>query len=101
MIGEGEIPERVLQCLKEFFLGLGRDVPVLDNDTDLLAGTGASSDEGVDFAIELEDALGVPVPNDFNPFVHVSGRRGMLCQELISHARQFIQNAKEVNRVEN
>jgi hypothetical protein len=89
------VPEAVKTALVEFFRGLGRGIDELDDETDLIKGTGATSDEGVDFAIDLSDILGVPVPNSFNPFVHPSGHRGMKLRELTDHAGRFVQEAKE------
>lgn len=85
----------VKSALVEFFRGLGRDIEELDDETDLIKGTGATSDEGVDFAIDLSDALGVNVPNNFNPFVHPSGHRAMKLRELIEYASRLKRGAKE------
>jgi hypothetical protein len=90
-----DVPEMVKQELRRFFRSLGRDIPEINGDTDLIRGTGASSDEGVDFAIDLSDALGVEVPNDFNPFVHESGQRGRRFSELVERAREFVSAATE------
>jgi acyl carrier protein len=89
------VPEKVKDLLKRFFQSLGRDIPDINDDTDLIQGTGASSDEGVDFAIDLSDALGVEVPYDFNPFVHDSGRRGRRFGELVKRSKEFVSAAKE------
>ena len=85
-----DVPSAVKNALVGFFKSLGRDVPAINDDTNLITGTGASSDEGVDFAIDLADALGVHVPHKFNPFVHESGRRGMKFRELVEHAERFV-----------
>jgi hypothetical protein len=90
-----DVAETVKLALAEFFRTLGRSVPEINDGTDLLKGTGASSDEGVDFAIDLSDALGVEVPHDFNPFVHKSGKRGMRMKELVEQAEEFVSRAKE------
>jgi len=95
-----DVPEAVKAALVEFFRGLGRDIDELDDETDLIKDTGATSDEGVDFAIDLSDLLGVPVPNTFNPFVHPSGRRGMKLRELIDHAGRLVREAKEVDHAD-
>ena len=89
------VSETVKTALAEFFRGLGREIDTLDDETDLIKGTGATSDEGVDFAIDLSDVLGVDVPNSFNPFVHPSGRRAMKLGELIEHANRFVRGEKE------
>jgi hypothetical protein len=96
MMGYADVPGAVKNCLRNFFTSLGRDVPEFEENTDLIEGTGACSDEGVDFAIDLQEALGVEVPNDFNPFVHESGRRGMRYRELVRHAERFVAASKEV-----
>lgn len=90
-----DVPEKVKELLRQFFQSMGRDIPEINDDTDLILGTGASSDEGVDFAIDLSDALGVEVPLSFNPFVHESGRRGMKFGELVQCSRGFLFAPKE------
>lgn len=84
------VPDKVKKALVDFFRSLGRDIDEINNETDLVRSTGASSDEGIDFALDLADVLGVEVPDDFNPFVHPSGKRGMKFGELIEHAERFI-----------
>jgi hypothetical protein len=70
-------------------------VPEFTDATDLIRATGATSDEGVDFAIDLSDAIGVEVPHSFNPFVHESGQRGMRFGELVQRAEGFVTAIKE------
>ncbi len=89
------IRKSVERCLRAFMEGVGRDIEELDDSTDLITGTGATSDEGVDFAIDLSDALGADVPHDFNPFVHESGKRGMKFGELVERAKKFVAARKE------
>lgn len=89
-----DISETVRSALADFFKSMGRQCPEIVNDTDLIASTGATSDEGVDFAIDLSDALGVEVPGDFNPFVHESGKRGRKFSELVVSARKFVSESK-------
>lgn len=84
------VPEKVKMALVDFFRSLGRDIDPINDDTDLIQDIRASSDEGVDFVLDLVDVLGVDVPDDFNPFVHPSGKRGMKFRELIKHAEHFV-----------
>ena len=84
------MPEKVKKALVDFFGSLGRVIDPINDDTDLIRGTGASSDEGVDFVLDLVDVLGVDIPDDFNPFVHPSGKRGMKFRELVKHAEHFV-----------
>ena len=90
------VAQTVRKAVLEFFHSLGRDVGEINDDTNLIRGTGASSDEGVDFAIDLSDVIGVEVPHDFNPFVHPSGERGMKLRELVEHCEQFLAAKKGV-----
>jgi hypothetical protein len=90
-----DVSETVKESLRRFFKSLGRDVPEINDDTDLINATGASSDEGVDFAIDLSDAIGVEVPHNFNPFVHESGHRGMKVRELVEHSKTFVSALQE------
>jgi hypothetical protein len=89
------VSDTVKKALVDFFHGLGREVDRLDDDLDLLKGTGASSDEGIDFAIDLSNVLHATIPNDFNPFVHPSGKRGMTLRELIECAGKFAGDSME------
>src|SRR5688572_7849396 len=84
------VADNVRKALLDFFNSLGREINEINDDTDLIRNTGAASDEGVDFAIDLADVLGVEVPHEFNPFVHPSGRRGMSFRELVEHAERFV-----------
>lgn len=84
------VSETVRKALLDFFRSLGRDIGEINDDTDLIQNTDANSDEGVDFAIDLSEALGCDVPNDFNPFVHPSGKRGMKFRELVAYAEGFV-----------
>ncbi len=93
------VAERVKKVLVDFFQSLGRDIGEINDDTDLIENTGASSDEGVDFAIDLSVALAANVPNDFNPFVHTSGTRGMKFRELVEHAECFIAKQNGIRHV--
>src|SRR5258706_14533455 len=88
------VSEQVKKALVGFFRTLGRDIDDINDDTDLIRGTGASSDEGIDFALDLVDTLHAAVPEDFNPFVHPSGKRGMKFRELVEHAERFVAASK-------
>jgi hypothetical protein len=84
------VADTVKKSLVDFFRSSGRNIAEINDDTDLIRNTGASSDEGVDFALDLADVLGAEVPDDFNPFVHPSGKRGMKFRELVEHAERFV-----------
>lgn len=84
----------VRKALVDFFRSLNREIDEINDDTDLIRGTGATSDEGVDFAIDLASELGADVPKAFNPFVHPSGNRGMKFRELVEHAERFVAERK-------
>ena len=84
------VAEKVKKALVAFFRSLGRDIDEINDDTDLIRNTGANSDEGIDFAIDLAEALGADVPKEFNPFVHPSGKKGMKFRELVEHAERFV-----------
>jgi len=90
-----DVPERVKKSLEQFFETLGREIPTINDDTDLIRDLSATSDEGVDFAIDLCETLGGHVPNHFNPFVHESGRRGMRFRELAEWSVNFVSALKE------
>jgi hypothetical protein len=80
-------------ALRDFLTGLGRDVPEFADTTDLIRATGCTSDDGIDFALDLEER-GFDVPKDFNPFVHESGNRGMRLGELVERVGRFAQTRR-------
>ncbi|MBI1247131.1 hypothetical protein GC197_04725 [bacterium] len=77
------IREQILDCLKRFLEATGRSEKPLNDDTNLIRGLGFVSDEGIDFALDLSEELGLDLPHDFNPFVHPTGHRGMRLGELV------------------
>lgn len=91
-----EIDDCVRTCLREFLSTCEIDDVKVSNDLDLIKGTGFESADGVEFACELSDALGIEVPHDFNPFVCKTGKRGMKVHELVSEVAQWLKSGKEV-----
>ncbi|MEM1010633.1 MAG: hypothetical protein AAGI46_00265 [Planctomycetota bacterium] len=90
-----EVSSRLKSCICDFMEMSGHPVPDLDDDVDLLHTTEASSDEGVDLALEISEALGSDVPHDFNPLVHPNGKRGMKFGELVRFAQKWVAPATE------
>jgi len=81
------------RCLRAFLESTGRAGQGFGNNTNLIRDLGLSSDEGVDFVLDLCEALHVELPEDFNPFVHESGRRGLRVSEMISRVENFVSQA--------
>lgn len=52
-----------------------------------------SSDEGVDFVLDLCNALRVELPQDFKPFIHESGDCGRRVSEMIERVEHLVANA--------
>jgi hypothetical protein len=77
------VRERVLGLLKQFLVTTGRENPVIADRTHLANDLGLSSDEGIDFVLDLCDVFAVEFPMDFNPFVHENGRRGRRFGEMV------------------
>ena len=80
----------VHRCLQAFLNSTGRAGAEFGDNTNLIQGLGLSSDEGVDFVLDLCEALHVELPEDFNPFVHESGRRGLRVSEMIRRVENFV-----------
>ena len=80
----------VCRCLRAFLDSTGRAGAEFGDRTNLIRDLGLSSDEGVDFVLDLCDALDVDLPEDFNPFVHESGRRGLRVSEMISRVENLV-----------
>lgn len=71
------------RCLRQFLDSTGRTDKEFRDDTSLINGLGLSSDEGVDFVLDICEALRVELPADFNPFVHESGERSLNVSEML------------------
>lgn len=76
--------EKILRCLGDFLESTGRQNVVLYDNTHLTRGLGLSSDEGVDFVLDLCRAFAFDFPKSFNPFVHDDGRRGRRIHEMVA-----------------
>ncbi|MFW6039413.1 MAG: hypothetical protein ACOC9P_02945 [bacterium] len=87
--------QAVYECLERFLRSQGRDVRPLTDETDLIRDTGCTSEDGLDFVIDLSDAVGYELPGDFNPFVHDSGQRPMRLGELVTTVEAYCAEAKE------
>lgn len=87
--------ERVRTCLSKFIEACGAEAPALAPDTDLLKDLGLSSDQGVEFVLDLCEEFDFDFPKDFNPLVHVSGKRGRKFRELIADIDTMTLNSEE------
>jgi len=86
--------DTVLSCLRRFLDTTGRGSVAFDDRTHLMRDLGLSSDEGVDFVLDLCEALGFELPEDFNPFVHESGRRGLRVGEMVGAVTNLVPAAE-------
>ena len=91
-MSEKSIAEVVRQTLRQFLDSTGRTKVGFDDKSNLLTGLGLTSDEGIDFAIELSAAIQVELPLAFNPFVHDSGTRGCTVKEMIKRVELVVAN---------
>lgn len=83
MAAQVDVRQTVLTCLDEFLRSSGRTDLAIHDRTSLLNDVGMSSDEGIDFVIDLCEAFEVDLPKDFNPIVHDDGRRGRSVGEVV------------------
>jgi hypothetical protein len=95
MSGITVVHDRVLGRLREFLVTTGRESPVIEDRTHLMNTLSLSSDEGIDFVLDLCDEFAVEFPMDFNPFVHESGQRGRRFGEMV-HAVELYLASSEV-----
>ena len=93
MPAPAEVRQTVLTCLKQFLGSTDRTGRDFNDKTNLITGLGLTSDEGVDFVLELCDAFGFHFPNDFNPFVLDNGKRGRRVGEMISAVASHLSTA--------
>lgn len=84
----------VTACLGQFLASTGRANLVFDDRANLIRDLGLSSDEGVDFVLDLCDTFSFEFPADFNPFVHDDGRRGRSLIEMIRAVENFVSAAE-------
>ncbi len=89
-MSEESVRSNVHRCLQSFLNSTGRAGAGFGDDTNLIQGLGLSSDEGVDFVLDLCEALHVELPNDFNPFIHENGRRGLRVSEMIRRVESLV-----------
>lgn len=90
MVRISEVEARVVSALQKFLQSVGLQGVELTGDLDLVRGLGLESDQGIDLALDLEDALGCKLPDDFNPIIHSSGERGMKLRELVEWAQAHV-----------
>jgi hypothetical protein len=83
MSGSTVVRERVHDLLTNFLATTGGENPIFEYRTHLMNDLGLSSDEGIDFVLDLCDSFAVEFPMDFNPFVHENGRRGRRFREMV------------------
>lgn len=82
--------ETVLTCLRQFLDTTSRGSMNFDDRSHLMRDLGLTSDEGVDFVLDLCDVLGFELPGTFNPFVHESGRRGLRVGEMVTAVMNLV-----------
>ena len=74
-----QVKSRVVEDLHKL---LSETVPI-DDATDPITGLGLDSDDGLDFACDISEELGFHFPDDKNPFVDDTGRRGRRLGEIV------------------
>ena len=92
-MSDATVGKAVRRCLRQFLDSTGRAGDRFGDDTNLVRGLGLSSDEGIDFVLDLCDVLRVELPDDFNPFIHESRRRGLRVSEMIHRVEKFVSQA--------
>jgi hypothetical protein len=75
--------EAVVGCFRRFLTSLGRTDVALTSSTHLVRDLGMTSEDGLDFALELCDEFKFEFPETFNPFIQDNGRRGRRLGEMI------------------
>jgi hypothetical protein len=89
-MSDKSVRSTVRRCLKEFLESTGRPSKEFGDDTNLTRDLGLTSDEGIDFVLDLCRDLHVELPKEFNPFVHESGHRGLRVSEMIARVKTFV-----------
>ena len=92
-----ECEQKVLTALEVFLESTGRSEVILTDRTNLVGDLGFSSDEGVDFVLDLCEVFKFDFPHEFNPVVHPSGRRGRRVGELIDAVASCLSREEAVS----
>lgn len=87
-----EVQKATLALLHRFLRSQGKNVPDITDDTDLITDLGCSSEDGVDFVLDLCDEYEFEFPDSFNPFVHDSGKRPRKFGELARCISEYVCN---------
>lgn len=80
----------MLGLLQQFLNTTGRTAISIHDRTHLKNEFGLSSDEGVDFALDLCDGFKTEFPLNFNPFIAESGREGRTFKELVQAVEKLL-----------
>ena len=89
--------DRVQELFQDFLDSTGRVGVKIHDDMHFKNDLGLSSDEGVDFALDLCDGFKTEFPLDFNPFVADTGRRFRKLKDLVEAVEDLL-SAAEVER---
>ncbi len=84
------VERKVSDCLERFLVSSGKPVEPLTHRTNLHAGLGLSSDEGLDFLLDLCEEFSFEFPHDFNPVIHRTGNRGNSFGELVTDIEKYL-----------
>lgn len=90
MSAPNDIGGRIRRKFTSFLKSIGHDTPVISDQTNFIRDLDLTSDQGVDFVLDLCEEFDVEFPLDFNPFVHDSGYRGRRFGELVAYVTTFL-----------
>lgn len=92
-----EVKKVVLDCLLKI---VGDKVPdKIDEQTDPIINLGLDSADGIIFALELEDQLGIEIPSDLNPLIDDKKHRSRQIGEILDLLNDLISKKREQTNV--
>lgn len=87
-----EIKRRLTELLQRVNPGLNQS-DFEKSSVNIVKDLGFKSDEGLNFALEIEDEFQVSLPDGMNPFVNDAGNKGRTVSELSDIINSYMENS--------
>ena len=75
------------------------DIPDINNKTDINIDLGLDSADGLDFACDLTEKLGINIPAELNPFVDDDKKRCRVVGEIVEVLFKYFKNIEQEEAV--
>lgn len=71
------------------------NIPDINDKTDINVDLGLDSNDGLDFACDLSEKLGINIPAELNPFVDDDNQRYRLVGEIVEVLLRFLKSEEQ------